>query len=55
MWTNKGEDEVQFICGLPVNSRVATYVTMLEVRFSVYHVLVFPWNDLRMDAIFINL
>ena len=55
MWTNKGEDGLQFIHGLSVNSRVVTYLTMLEVKFIVYHILVIPWNDIRMDRIFINL
>jgi hypothetical protein len=34
MLTNKGEDGVQFIHGLSVNSRVATYLTLLEVKLS---------------------
>jgi hypothetical protein len=46
---------VQLIRGLSVNSRVATYLTMLEVKSSVYRVLVVPWKDLRMDRTFINI
>ena len=46
---------MHFSHGLPVESRVATCLTMLEVNFSVYRVLVIPWKDLRMDRIFIDI